>query len=169
MADPHTHVIAWLRDAHAAEEQAKTMLSNMSGRLESYPELKARIDQHIEDTSRQAELVEGCLERLGDSPSTLKEMGTKLMGFGQAISGAFTNDEVAKGVLASYAFEHMEIASYRMLAAAAEEIGDSETAHVCEQILHEELAMAKWLEEHMQEITLKFLRLEAADDIQADH
>ncbi len=55
--DPKDHVLAWLRDAHAAEEQAETMLSTMSGRLENYPELKARVDQHIGETQRQSEAM----------------------------------------------------------------------------------------------------------------
>lgn len=168
MTNPKDHLLAWLRDAHAAEQQAETMLSNMSGRLENYPELKARIDQHVEETRRHSELVESCLERLGTSPSMLKDMGTRLMGFGQAISGAFTNDEIAKGLLASYTFEHMEIASYRMLAAAANDIGDSETARVCELILQDEKAMAKWLEDNLESITRKFFALERADVAMAD-
>jgi ferritin-like metal-binding protein YciE len=45
----------WLRDAHAAEEQAETMLSGMARRIENYPELKARIEQHIGETQRQAD------------------------------------------------------------------------------------------------------------------
>jgi ferritin-like metal-binding protein YciE len=162
MTDPKDHVLAWLRDAHAAEEQAETMLSTMSGRLEHYPELKARIDQHISESQRQAEAVRGCLERLGSSPSAIKEAGTKLMGFAQSFSGVFTSDEVVKGVLASYAFEHMEIASYKMLIVAAREVGDTQTAQVCEQILQEEIAMAKWLEDNMESITQKFLTLERA-------
>jgi ferritin-like metal-binding protein YciE len=164
MTEPKDHVLAWLRDAHAAEEQAETMLSKMSNRLDRYPQLKARVDQHVEETRRQAERVKGCLERLGEGPSALKDMGTRLMGYGQAISGLFTSDEVAKGVIAAYAFEHMEIASYKMLAAAAREAGDTQTAQVCQEILREEEAMAKWLEDNVETITSRFLELERTKD-----
>lgn len=163
MTDANDHILAWLRDAHAAEKQAEAMLSSMSNRLEHYPDLKARIDQHVEETRHHSELVEGCLERLGHSPSTLKDMGTKLMGFGQAISGVFTDDEVAKGVLASYTFEHMEIASYKMLIAAASQRGDMQTAQVCTEILHDEESMANWLGANLESITMKFLELERAE------
>jgi ferritin-like metal-binding protein YciE len=47
----------WLRDAHSAEEQAETMLSGMARRIENYPQLKARVEQHIRETQRHAELV----------------------------------------------------------------------------------------------------------------
>ena len=37
------NLIAWLRDAHAMEEQAETMLTAQQGRLQNYPALKDRI------------------------------------------------------------------------------------------------------------------------------
>ncbi|ALA20379.1 MULTISPECIES: ferritin-like domain-containing protein [Chelatococcus] len=169
MTDPKDHLLSWLRDAHAAEEQAITMLSNLAGRIENYPELKARMEQHVTETERQAERVRACLQRLGSDTSTIKDTGTKLLGLGQALSGVFTSDEVMKGVLASYAFEHMEIASYRILMAAARELGDAETERVCGEILQEELAMAKWLENHFDSITSRFFLLEKDPSATAKH
>ncbi|WP_250132146.1 DUF892 family protein, partial [Escherichia coli] len=69
----------------------------------------------------------------------------------------FTDDEIVKGTIASYTFEHMEIASYKTLIATAELIGDSETKRVCEEILREEEAMAAWLSEHMSEAIHRYL------------
>ena len=43
MATAEERLMEWLRDAHAAEEQAETMLSGMTSRIENYPSLKARI------------------------------------------------------------------------------------------------------------------------------
>jgi len=163
MTNPKDHMLSWLKDAHAAEEQAITMLSNLARRIESYPELKARIEQHVTETRRQAERVRECLRRHGSDTSTVKDVGTKLMALGQALSGVFTGDGVMKGVLASYTFEHMEIASYRILISAAEKLGDTETADVCREILEEEQAMADWLEDHLEGITDRFLALEAAE------
>jgi ferritin-like metal-binding protein YciE len=34
----------WLRDAHAMEEQAETMLTAQASRLENYPDLRRRIE-----------------------------------------------------------------------------------------------------------------------------
>lgn len=151
------HLHDWLRDAHAMEEQAETMLKGMAGRLEHYPELKARIEQHVVETQAQARLLKECIERVGASTSTLKDMGSKLMANAQALSGMFASDEVVKGALFSYAFEHMEIASYRSLIAAANAVGDAQTAATCTRILREEEAMASWLEEHLPAITEQFL------------
>jgi ferritin-like metal-binding protein YciE len=157
MATAEERLMEWLRDAHAAEEQAETMLSRMADRIKNYPELKQRIEQHIKETQRQAELVRGCIERRGGSLSTIKDVGGKVLGFGQAVSGLFVGDEVMKGSIASYAFEAMEIASYQILVVTARQAGDEETARVCEQILEEEKAMAEWLAQHLPHLTKQYL------------
>ena len=56
------HLLDWLRDAHAMEEQAEHMLRSQSSRLEHYPQLKARIDQHIEETREQQRMVKSCID-----------------------------------------------------------------------------------------------------------
>ncbi|MDX3893238.1 MULTISPECIES: ferritin-like domain-containing protein [Pusillimonas] len=163
------NLLDWLRDAHAMEEQAEKMLTKTAERLENYPELKARIQQHIEETRRQAQMVRGCIERLGGDTSAVKDATAKMMAMAQGMSGMFVSDEVVKASLASYAFEHMEIASYRALIAAAELCGDVETQRVCEQILPEEEAMANWLAERLPGTVQKFLARDETPDTTAKH
>ena len=79
------------------------------------------------------------------------------------MSGIFVSDEVVKGTMASYTFEHMEIASYTMLAEAANFVGDAQTHQICEEILTEEEAMAQWLADHAGEVTRTFLKRESTD------
>ncbi len=47
------HYHDWLRDAHAMEKQAESMLESMASRIENYPDIKARIEQHISETKHQ--------------------------------------------------------------------------------------------------------------------
>lgn len=169
MASAEERLVEWLRDAHAAEQQAETMLSGVARRLEHYPELRARIEKHVKETQRHAELVRGCLERRGESTSTIKDTGAKVLAMGQAMSGLFVGDEVMKGTIASYAFEAMEIASYRILIATARDVGDQETARVCEEILHEEEAMSEWLEQNIPALTRHYLAREQAPGETAKH
>jgi ferritin-like metal-binding protein YciE len=138
------------------------MLSNFAGRLEHYPELKERVSEHVKETQRQAEKIKKCIERRDGGTSAVKVAGAKILGLGQALSGIFVGDEVMKGALASRAFEAMEIASYKILVKAAQQVGDTETATVCGQILREEEAMAKWLDDHMDALTAKYLQREEA-------
>lgn len=45
------------------EQQAETMLSAMAGRIENYPQVKAKIEEHLEETRRQASALQSCIER----------------------------------------------------------------------------------------------------------
>ncbi|WP_082910359.1 DUF892 family protein [Sinorhizobium glycinis] len=112
MSDPREHLHAWLRDAHAMEEQAITMLTSQSARLENYPELKAQIDKHLQETRDQAAMLERCLERVSGGTSGLKDIAAKMVAFGQGLSGLFVDDEVVKGSLAD-GKTLSEIAPYR--------------------------------------------------------
>ncbi|WP_431033534.1 ferritin-like domain-containing protein [Pseudomonas yamanorum] len=167
MATPQKNLIEWLRDAHAMEQQAEKMLKAQSERLEHYPDLKDRIDQHIEETLGQQKLIHDCLVRLGDSSSMLKDLTGKVMAFGQAIGGSLMSDEVVKGAMAGYVFENVEIATYTTLIAAAEAAGDKETQRACELILPQEQAMADWLLENLPDITKAFLIRSENPDLEA--
>jgi ferritin-like metal-binding protein YciE len=121
---------------------------------------------HLEETKTQAARIKECLDGIDDGSSTLKDAGGKLMAIGQAISGVFAGDEVMKGSLASYTFEHMEIASYTILIAAAEAAGEEKIAGICDQNLREEVAMAEWLKNHLAPTTQQFLsRAEIDKDV----
>jgi ferritin-like metal-binding protein YciE len=163
MSEAREWLTQWLRDAHAMEEQAETMLAGQLSRLESYPELSKKIREHLEETKAQASRLKTCLDRIGDGASTMKDTGAKLMAIAQSVSGVFAGDEVMKGSLASYTFEHMEIASYTILIAAAEAAGEKDVVQACEQNLREEVAMADWLKKHLGPTTTKFLRRAEAD------
>jgi ferritin-like metal-binding protein YciE len=157
------HLTDWLRDAHGMEQQAVEILKRQAGRLESYPELRQRIEQHVHETERQAERLEGCLRRLDADTSIVKDLMGKFTGNMGAITNAAAEDEVMKNVLADYAFEHFEIAAYKSLIAAAETLGDGETASVCRQNLKEEEEMAAWVDKHIEPLTRAFLQRDSAD------
>jgi ferritin-like metal-binding protein YciE len=163
MTDMNDRINQWLLDAHAMEEQAETILSGQTRRIESYPELEARMKQHLEETRSQRKRLEQCIERRGASHSSMKDMVGKFTATMQNLSGVFAGDEVVKGVLASYAFEHMEIGSYRILIAACDAVGDHETKAVLEDICREEEAMAAWLSDAIPEITSRHLLRTEAD------
>lgn len=157
MTKPTDNLLDWLRDAHAMEEQAEKMLTAQAERIEHYPQLRARIVQHIEETKGQQRLLVECIERLGGSTSTLKDMAGKLMAFAQGVGGMTMSDEVVKGAMSGYVFENLEIASYTVLIEAAEYAGDTLTADACRSIIKEEIAMSEWLRDHLPELTRAFL------------
>ena len=82
----------WLRDAHAMEKQAESMLEAMAKRIDNYPDLRARIEQHLSETKHQITLLEGVIERNNISRSVVKDSMSKMAAFGQSIGGVFTSD-----------------------------------------------------------------------------
>ncbi|MBN6150197.1 ferritin-like domain-containing protein [Xanthomonas sp. AmX2] len=167
MTEPKENLLNWLRDAHAMEQQAEQMLKAQAARIEHYPALKARIEEHLQETLGQQRLLEACIERLGSSPSLIKDTMGKVAAFGQAVGGMANSDEIVKGAMASYVFENLEIASYTSLIAAARTAGDIETQRACEQILPQEQAMAKWILDHLPQLTEEFLVRDATPGVTA--
>ncbi|WP_410012513.1 ferritin-like domain-containing protein [Sodalis sp. C49] len=157
----------WLRDAHAMEKQAESMLEKMAGRLEHYPDLKARLELHREETRQQLVLLEDVIDRNNISRSTLKDVMGKMSAFGQAVGGMTAEDEVVKGAISGYVFEHFEAACYTSLIAAAKLAGDVEGARVFEQIREQELAMAEWAFTHLPNVTEQFMVRSATPDVEA--
>jgi ferritin-like metal-binding protein YciE len=79
----------------------------------------------------------------------------------QGMSTGAAEDELVKNALSDYAAEQFEVASYRSLIAAAEELGDQETVSACQENLREDEEMARWLEQQLPAVTQAFLRTKA--------
>ncbi|WP_455863733.1 ferritin-like domain-containing protein [Pantoea agglomerans] len=159
--------LAWVKDAHAMEMQAESMLEKMSDRLEHYPDLKARIDQHIEETRQQQGLVQSVIDRYDTSSSIFKDALGKLTAMGQAMGGMMADDEVVKGAISGYVFENLEIASYTSLIAAAKLVGDAEGVRVFTQIREQEIAMSEWCLQHLPDVTEQFMIRSATPGVEA--
>ena len=65
------------------------MLESMAGRIDNYPDLRARIEQHINETKRQITVLEEILDRNEISRSVIKDSMSKMAAFGQSIGGCF--------------------------------------------------------------------------------
>lgn len=150
-------IVNWLKDAHAMEQNLIQVLESHARDARNHPQMHERLQQHLEQTRHHADLVEGCLKRLGSSPSTIKSGMGSITGAFQGISTSPAKDELVKNVLADYASEHFEIASYKSLMSGAEAVGDMETARVCQQILRDEESMASWLEQQIPVATREYL------------
>lgn len=155
-------VISWLKDAYAMEVGATKTLEHHAEAAQAYPEVRTKLYEHLEETRRHAELVKGCLERLGSQPSAVKETLSTVMGAVQGVATLPAKDTVVKNALGDYAAEHFEIACYNSLLAAAEQLGDEETARVCRAILAEEERMASWLDGQIRVITQRYLTEQAS-------
>ena len=150
-------MITGLKNAYALEDHAADVTENQAKRLGDYPELQRRVAQHHQETMRQRDRLGQVLERLGESPSTVKDMVLKLVGNLQTMFHASADDEVLKGTFASVSLEHYEIAAYKSLIAMAEACGEPSVAEVCRQNLREEEEMARFLDQNIEQITRTYL------------
>ncbi|AUU86640.1 ferritin-like domain-containing protein [Leclercia sp. LSNIH1] len=161
------HYHDWLRDAHAMEKQAESMLESMASRIDNYPDVRACIEQHLTETKQQINVLEEILDRNDISRSMLKDSMSKMMAFGQSVGGIMTSDEIVKGSISGYVFEQFEIACYTSLLAAARKAGDVASIPAIESILAEEQRMADWLIQHIPDTTEQFLLRSDADGVEA--
>jgi ferritin-like metal-binding protein YciE len=155
MSDVRDIFIAGLRDAHALELQAKDMMESVS-RLEGYPEFRSRAADHAREIEVQIDRLRQCLEMAGESPSTLKGLGTRTVANLQGLMHSAVTDEVIKNALSGYAFEHFEIASYKSLIAFARHLGEEHMVPLLLESLREEEAMARWMDDHIEALTEQF-------------
>ena len=70
-----------------------------------------------------------------------------------AMSGA-APDTTGKIAIQAFAFEHLEIASYRSLRAVAQQANDTETAQLAERILQDEQRAAQKVGDLMEQAAL---------------
>jgi ferritin-like metal-binding protein YciE len=155
--------ISWLNDAYGMEQSLVQVLERHAMDAQSHPQMQARLQQHLEETRRHAELVKSCIQRLGSDTSTLKSGMATIMGAVQGMSTRAAKDELIKNALADYSAEHFEIASYTSLISAAMALGDTETAQVCQEILRDEEAMESWLTQQIPLITQEMLAVQARE------
>jgi ferritin-like metal-binding protein YciE len=160
---PREHLLDWLRDAYAMEQQALEMCERQAERIERYPELRARIVRHIDETKEQIAKLDRCFSILGETPSAVKSAIGWTIGNMQALGGMLASDEIVKGAMAGFVFENMEIASYTILIAAAEKAGEPEIVRLCMEIREQEQAMADFLREHLPETTAQFMQRDATE------
>lgn len=149
--------ITGLRNQHAVEEQAISLLSRQVERLENYPEMEARMRKHIDESKAQSQRLEELLSSIGASHSSLKDTGLSFMGNMAALAHTVAADEVIKNTLANFAFEHLEIASYKSLLTISDALGQSGAQAALRQSLGEEVDMAKWISENLADTTLRYL------------
>lgn len=144
-SDLQEQLTKYLEDVHSLEQSALAQLK--AGEQEvGEPQLKEAFRQHLVETESHERLVRERLEAHGASPSALKDLAQKGHAIATGMFAKAAPDTTGKMAIQAYAFEHLEIASYRMLRVVAERAGDSETAQIATQILQQEEAAAQKLE-----------------------
>jgi ferritin-like metal-binding protein YciE len=137
----HDLFASHLQDVHSAETQLVEALPKMAETASS-SELKAALDQHLQETQEQARRVEQIMSRMQLSPGGEPCMAMPgLIEEGEHVVEKAGNAEVRDAgiIAAGQAVEHYEIARYGTLVAWADQLGlDDEVIDLLEQSLDEE-------------------------------
>jgi ferritin-like metal-binding protein YciE len=157
---PRDLLVVGLRNAHAMEVQARELMERQSERLEDYPEVKAKLAEHLRETNEQLQRLEKCLEDCGESTSTLKDTAQSVIANVMAVAHAMAGDEVLKNTFANNAFENYEIAAYKSLLALCRAAGISALREPLETSLKEEQQMAAWIDVNVEKITMEYVSRE---------
>jgi ferritin-like metal-binding protein YciE len=110
------------------EVQARELMERQSERLDEYPEVKAKVAAHLQETNEQLSRLEQCLEACGESTSTLKDTAQSVAANTMAIAHSMAGDEI-KNAFANNAFENYEIAAYKSLLTLCPAAGSSPPGH----------------------------------------
>jgi ferritin-like metal-binding protein YciE len=138
--DPQTQLVKYLTDVHSIEEQARIQMERAPKMVEGA--LSESFQRHLGETESQEQRVRGRLEAHDASPSKIKDAAGKAGAFGMVLFARSQPDTPGKLVMHAFSYEHMEVAAYELLAIAAREAGDEETASMAEAIADEEREMA---------------------------
>lgn len=153
--------ITGLKNAHAVEKQALSIMTPQVARIENYPEVADRLRLHIDETDGQVARLDELLAQFDTGGSALKDIGLSMSGSMAALGHSVAGDEIIKNSFANYAFEHFEIASYVSLLTLADAGGFSGTTTALTQSLNEERAMAEWIGDSLPAVTRRYATLHA--------
>ncbi|KKX27613.1 ferritin-like domain-containing protein [Rhizobium sp. LC145] len=166
MAETETRSIfvTGLKNAHAMENQALSIMKPQVKRIENYPEVARKLEQHIRETEGQITRLEEVLDSLSEDRSMLKDVALSFTGSMAAMGHSIAGDEILKNSFANFAFENYEIAAYKSLITIADLGGFPGHVAALKANLDEEMAMAKWLDENLRSVTVKFASLKEAGE-----
>jgi ferritin-like metal-binding protein YciE len=133
-----------LAEAHALEAQSLTMLRK-SEEIGGSPRLARIYREHLGETEGQSRLLEARLDALGGDTSGFKDAFLKIGALNWGLFFQAQSDTPAKLAAFAYAFEHLEIGGYELLARSARRAGDDETERLCGRILEQERSMTQRL------------------------
>lgn len=126
-------------------KQALSILKPQASRIENYPDMRDRVEQHISETEQQIQRLETLFERIDGKHSRFKDMVLSMGGTMAALSHAAAGDEVLKDTFANYAFEHYEIAAYKSLIRIGDHLSIADASDLLRHNLKEEELMAQWI------------------------
>jgi len=149
MTEPKDLLKHELADLLYAERRFTTATKTMI-RETADPEVKARLEQHLQETATQIDRLEQAFASIGEKAKA--EKCEAAIGLREEHDSFKSEEKPSKQILEAFDLgsglrvEHYEIAAYRTAIALATVLGQTECAGILQQSLAEEEEMAKFLE-----------------------
>jgi len=183
MADPTARelkLIQYLNEAYGKEKQLETVLQAQIKLASAEKTLKKRLQDHHKETKAQSRNIERRIKALGgkadagpDLPGPdavsgavggVTNVANKALaaakGPVQALRGTSAQDNLLRNARDAYWNEAEEIAHYNVIEAAANELGDSETAKLAKEHRRQEERMQSFLEKQIGRLVKAVVREE---------
>jgi ferritin-like metal-binding protein YciE len=147
VGDIQTQLINHIDEAHALEQ---TVLRMLDGLIQSAddPEIIDRLEHHKLETQQHESLMRGRLEAHGATPSMVRQAAGMIEAFMKMPLDLVRGETAGRTARDVYTTEHLEIASYELLARIADRAGDHETAAAAREIIADEQAMADFVSQN---------------------
>jgi ferritin-like metal-binding protein YciE len=143
--------VKYLEDIHSTEQNAITQLQDGANAADDEA-LAAAFRDHLIETQEHEQLIAERLSAHDASASTLKDTAQKGLAKVTGMAAKSAPDTSGKLAIQAYAFEHLEIASYRMLREVAQRAHDEQTVAVADRILGQEQAAAEKLSGLLEQV-----------------
>ncbi|MDQ2623036.1 MAG: DUF892 family protein [Actinomycetota bacterium] len=127
----------YLRDTHAIKGQAVELLDSAAGTVDDH-ELSQDLTVHLGESRVQRDALRDLLKDRGARPSTVKDAALRAGGLNLAAFFSAQPDATTKLAAFTYAFVHLEIASYELLRRVASRADDPPATTAAAAFLEEE-------------------------------
>jgi ferritin-like metal-binding protein YciE len=157
-------LLAWLNDAHAMESAKSDLMQRYSKDVDKYPDIQKKFAEGADIAREKTETLKGIIESLDGDTSAAKKIMGKISSVMQSAMSELMHDQPVKHMAVSYAGGHLAIASYTVLAAAGQELGEQEVVDFAQESIGTAREEIKWFEQRIPSLTVEFLRTEHKDE-----
>jgi ferritin-like metal-binding protein YciE len=140
--DLEKQLVKSLTDAHAMEKQALLLLQRGAD-IVGDEEVARIFRAHRLQTEEHERFVSERLQAHGASPSKIKDLASQAGALGIGVIAQAAADTPIRLAATAYAFENLEVASYRFIERLAARAGDDATVAMAQRIREQEEAAAE--------------------------
>lgn len=153
------YLAEWLADAYGMETSLYNHMTYDLTKVTGHGEIEDKLQEFLDMGVRHLNALDERITALdGETSSTNRGGIAEFMGLMQHAWYASSDMQLVKKYVATYAAARFEVATYSAIVSAARELGDDETANLCQQLLHDDDEMARWLMNHMQQTIQRDMR-----------